>query len=65
MIKREVLVIYEINLCFSGVSILYALGDITYALTLYFALMIIFLFIVLKTDILFPKRERRKKNENK
>ena len=59
--KTSLLIIYTINLCFSGVSILYALGDINYALTLYFALMVIFLFIVLKTDILFPKRKKDKK----
>lgn len=59
--KTSLLIIYTINLCFSGVSILYALGDITYALILYFALMIVFLFIVLKTNILFPKREKAKK----
>ena len=49
--------IYIINLLFSSVSILYALGDISYAVILYVALMIVFLFIVLKTDILFPKRK--------
>ena len=59
--KTSLLIIYTINLCFSAVSILYALGDITYALILYFALMLVFLFIVLKTDILFPKERRGKK----
>ncbi len=59
--KTSLLIIYTINLCFSGVSILYALGDITYALVLYFALMIVFLFIVLKTDILFPQKKKGKK----
>ena len=59
--KTSLIIIYIINLCFSGVSILYALGDITYALILYFSLMIVFLFIVLKTDILFPQKKKGKK----
>ena len=63
--KTSLLIIYTINLCFSGASVLYALGDISYALTLYIALMVIFLFIVLKTDILFPNRKRDKKNEKR
>lgn len=63
--KTSVMIIYVINLAFSGVSILYALGDIKYALLLYFALMIVFLFIVLKTEILFPNRNGGKKNEKK
>ena len=54
--RTSLMVIYVINLLFSGVSILYALGDLNLALALYIALMVVFLFIVLKTDILFPKR---------
>lgn len=63
--KTSVIIIYVINLAFSGVSILYAIGDIKYAFILYFALMIVFLFIVLKTDILFPNRKGGKKNAKK
>ncbi len=55
--KASLAVIYIINLGFSGASILYAMGAFTYALILYFSLMIVFLFIVLKTDILFPKKK--------
>ncbi len=54
--KASLAVIYTINLGFSGASILYAMGAISYALILYFALMIVFLFIVLKTEILFPRK---------
>ncbi len=54
--KASLAVIYTINVGFGGASILYAMGAIKYALTLYFALMIVFLFIVLKTEILFPKK---------
>lgn len=54
--KASLGVIYTINIGFSGASILYAMGEFSYALFLYFALMIVFLFIVLKTEILFPKK---------
>jgi len=54
--KASLAVIYAINLGFSGASILYAMGSFQYALILYFALMIVFLFIVLKTEILFPRK---------
>lgn len=58
--KQSLAVIYLINLGFSGASILYALKEIKYALVLYFALMVVFLFIVLKTEILFPKKGVKK-----
>lgn len=50
---KSVLIIYLINILFSAVSILYVLGDNTVAIGLYIALMIFFLFLVLKTNILF------------
>ncbi len=53
----SLIIIYIINLLFSGVSVLYAIGKVNYAIILYISLMILFLFIVLKTDILFPKRK--------
>jgi len=58
--KQSLFVIYLINLGFSVASVLYAMNLVRYALILYFALMIIFLFIVLKTNILFPKKESKK-----
>ncbi len=58
--KTSLAVIYLINLAFSGASILYAMNYIKYALILYFALMIVFLFLVLKTNILFPKKGAKK-----
>ncbi len=57
--KTSLFVIYVINLAFGGVSILYALGDLNLALTLYVMLMFVFLFIVLKTDILFANRGKK------
>jgi len=61
--KTSLIVIYIINLAFSGASILYAIGDFNLALPLYIALMVVFLFIVLKTEILFPNRKGGKSDE--
>lgn len=58
--KASLMIIYGINMCFSAVSILYVLNYINYALILYIALMILFLFLVLKTDIVFPHRKDKK-----
>lgn len=54
--KGSLLIIYFIEALFATVSILYALGDKTYAAIIYTGLMIIFIFIVMTTDILFPKK---------
>lgn len=54
--KMSLIIIYFIEILFSAVSILYALGDTTYAIIIYIGLMIIFIFIVMTTDILFPKK---------
>lgn len=54
--KTSLLIIYFIEILFAAVSILYALGDTTYAAIIYIGLMIIFVFIVMTTDILFPKK---------
>ena len=58
--KTSLMIIYAINICFSAVSILYVLNYISYALVLYIILMILFLFIVLKTNIVFPHRKDKK-----
>lgn len=56
--RTSLLIIYAMDLLFAIVSIFYTIGDNSYAIFLYVALMILFLFIVLKTDILFPKTKR-------
>lgn len=61
--KASLLIIYAIDILFAGVSIFYTLGDTYYAIFIYVGLMIIFLFIVLKTDILF-KRSKDMENGN-
>lgn len=63
--KSSLLIIYAINILFALVSILYAAGDTDYAIALYVCLMILFLFIVLKTDILFSHEDRKEKNGKK
>ena len=54
--KTSLLIIYFIEILFAAVSILYALGYTTYAVIIYIGLMIVFIFIVMTTDILFPKK---------
>lgn len=60
--KTSVLIIYLINILFAAVSIFYVLGDNMLAIILYALLLILLLFIVLKTDILF-EHHRGNKNE--
>lgn len=57
---KSVLIIYFINIVFSAISILFVLGDEKLAIILYIIVMIFFLFLVLKTNILF---EHKKKDE--
>ncbi len=62
--KESILIIYLINMTFSAVSILYALGKINYALILYVLLMLVFIYMALNTSILFPKKEKKDEKEN-
>ena len=54
-----VLIIYGINILFSSVSVFFVLGDKKVAMGIYIVLMLLLLFLVVKTDILF---EHKKKN---
>ena len=58
---KTVLLIYLIDLVFSAISILYVLGDNEVAIMLYVIVMICFLFLVLKTNILFDRKKEKKK----
>lgn len=58
--KKTVLIIYFINILFSVVSIFYVIGDNKQAIALYIVLMIMLLFLVLKTDILFKHKKKEK-----
>ena len=57
---KSILIIYAIDIAFAAVSIFYVLGDNQIAIAIYVILMILLLFVILKTDILF---EHKKKNE--
>jgi UDP-GlcNAc:undecaprenyl-phosphate GlcNAc-1-phosphate transferase len=54
-VKGTVLMIYAINILFAAVSIFFVLGDKKMAMAIYVVLMLMLLFLVLKTDILFAK----------
>lgn len=57
---KTILIIYFINILFSAISIFYVLGDNQVAIALYIILMIFFLFLILKTDIIFEHKKRKK-----
>ena len=57
--RSSLLMIYVINILFALVSILYVIGYTNYAIALYISLMVLFLFIVLKTDILFTHHKKK------
>ena len=58
--RKTVLVIYGINILFSLVSILYAMGKTSIAMIIYGIIMLIFILLILNTDIIF----KRKKGKN-
>ena len=61
--RASLFIIYAVNISFALVSILYVLGNTEYAIALYVCLLVLFLFIVLKTDILFS--HTKGKNQEK
>ena len=63
--RKTVLIIYFVNALFSAVSIFYIIGDNQLAIILYVILMVIVLFFVLKTDILFKHKKANKNSEKK
>lgn len=63
--RSSLFIIYAIDILFAGVSIFYTLGDTYYAIFIYIGLMLVFLFIVLKTDILFKRSKGKKHGNNK
>ena len=56
---KSILIIYAIDIAFAAVSIFYILGDNQIAIAIYIALMILLLFVVLKTDILFDHSKKK------
>ena len=57
----SILIIYAIDILFASISIFYVLGDNKIAMAIYIILMILLLFIVIKTDILFDHSKKNKK----
>jgi UDP-GlcNAc:undecaprenyl-phosphate GlcNAc-1-phosphate transferase len=60
-VTATVLIIYAINILFASVSVFFVLGDKKLAMGLYLALMVLLLFLVMKTDILFEHKKKDKK----
>lgn len=62
----SILIIYAIDISFAAISIFFVLGDNQIAIGIYILLMILLLFVVLKTDILFEHKDNgNKKRKNK
>ena len=59
---KTIILIYIIDGLFSAISILFVIGDNKQAITLYVVVMIFFLYLLLKTNILFDHSKLRKKN---
>ena len=57
---KSIIIIYLINIAFASVSIFYVLGDTQIAIAIYIILMILLLFVVLNTDILFDHNKKNK-----
>lgn len=55
----SILIIYAIDISFAAISILYTLGDNQVAIAIYVVLMILLLFVVLRTDILFDHKKKK------
>ena len=60
-VPATVLIIYGINILFASVSVFFVLGDKKIAMGIYAVLMLLLLFLVLKTDILFEHKKKDKK----
>lgn len=61
--RVSILIIYGINVLFSAVSIFYVLGDNQIAIVIYLILMILLLYIVVNTDILFEHKKNKEKRD--
>ncbi len=53
---KTIILIYFINIIFSAISIFFVLNNDTIAIAMYIAVMIFFIFLVLKTNILFEHK---------
>lgn len=55
--KKSVIIMYIINALFAFVSLLYTLEDKRWSIVVYLVLLVLFIILVLKTDILYSKEE--------
>lgn len=58
-VRKTVLIMYGFNIICAAISIFYTLGDNKQAIILYIILLIITLFLILKTDILFEHNNKK------
>ncbi len=58
-VRKSVLLMYGINILFATVSIFYTLGDKRISMMLYGALLVLFVILVLKTDIIFEHDSKK------
>ena len=56
----SILIIYFVDILFASVSVFFVLGDTKIAIFLYVILMIMLLFLILKTDILYEHKNKKK-----
>lgn len=61
--RKTVFIMYGINALFASVSVLYTLGDKKISMLLYGGLLLLFIILVLKTDILFEHEDTKKENQ--
>ena len=61
--RKTILIIYGINILFSVVSIFYVVGDEYTAIVIYITLMILLIYIVIHTDILFEHKKKGNNND--
>ena len=60
-VRKTVLTMYGISILCAAISVFYALGNNQLAILLYIILMLVLLFLIWKTDILFQKQEKSQK----
>lgn len=57
--KVSILIIYLISMIFSSISILYVLGNNKESIVLYLLVMLLLIFVILKTDILYDHKKKK------
>ena len=57
--RISIIIIYAISIIFSIVSILYVIGDTVEAIVIYLLLMMLLLYVILKTDILYDHNKKK------